>query len=253
MSTSLTTSLCVETIVIMNIQKLALVMTRRMKGLGVTASSLAKAYVRDASISISVFEASTTEAFRSDESYGDENEREASDSKEASQGKVNLLSYKATKKRFRALSYIWYKFQFIASVEISIASDSDCATFSQKVVVCFYELHFKFKLRLPFPHFIRAFQSYFNLTPTTLMLNCWRTILAIQTLENIYGFRVEPCVLLKWYHMKENTHEHLRYVLNARGPKKLSLRLLLVIKIGMKDISLSQLIGENLLMRTQYP
>lgn len=53
------------------------------------------------------------------------------------------------------------------------------------------------------------------------MPNCWRTILAIKILKNIYDFQLDPCILLKWYHVKENTHESFRNILNVHHGKKI--------------------------------
>lgn len=90
--------------------------------------------------------------------------------------------------------------------------------------VVLYVLPFKFGLCFPFPHFIRAFFSYFDLAFVQLIPECWMKIFTIQILENIYGFRLYPCMLLKWYHVKENTHKSFRYMLNVCRSKNIFFR-----------------------------
>lgn len=107
------------------------------------------------------------------------------------------------------------EFYFLEFVELNTASSSEHDTSSRYGAICFYVLLFKFGLRLPFLRFIRAFLSYFGLSSGKLMPNCWRTIMAILVLENLHDFQLDNCILLKWYNVKENTHERDRYMLNA--------------------------------------
>lgn len=77
--------------------------------------------------------------------------------------KENPSSYKLRTRSSKALSQILNEFQFLETIELTMASSSENATSSRDGGVCFYMLIFKFGLRLPLSRFILAFLSYFDL------------------------------------------------------------------------------------------
>lgn len=83
------------------------------------------------------------------------------------------------------------------TVQVSTASRYEGAN-TLESVFWFYKVTFKFGFHLPIPFFIQAFLSYFDLASEKLILNWWRTILAIQILKKVNGFSLVD----HWYFTK---------------------------------------------------
>lgn len=159
--------------------------------------------------------ASTSGAYVGSMSNDFGNEERFAENLSVTYRKEDLSIYKPRSRSFSVLNQIQNEFGFLESIVLSTASSSQHATLFPNGAIWFYVLPFKFRLLTPLSRFIRTLFLYFDLALGKFMPNCWRTILAIQNLENIHGFQLDPCILINWYHVKENTHKRDRNMLNA--------------------------------------
>ena len=79
--------------------------------------------------------------------------------------------------------------------------------------VCFYEVAFVAGFRFPFPNLIREFFAYFGISPSQVLPNVWRTLLAVFS-----------------YFLKEHDYEKGRYTLYRRRGREN-----LIVELSMSD------------------
>ena len=82
--------------------------------------------------------------------------------------------------------------------------------------VCFYEVAFAAGFRFPFPNLIRQFFAYFGISPSQVLPNVWRTLLAVLVLSKSSNVDFGLADLLFSYFLKEHDSEKGRYTLYRR-------------------------------------
>lgn len=82
---------------------------------------------------------------------------------------------------------------------------------------CLYKLPFKYGFRFPLPRLMSELCSYHGISPSQLMPNAWRVLMAIEVLTDRYNITFTVAEVLHVYYLKEHPHDKGRYQLNVRN------------------------------------
>ncbi|XP_057781068.1 uncharacterized protein LOC130999533 [Salvia miltiorrhiza] len=84
-------------------------------------------------------------------------------------------------------------------------------------MVCMYELPFTLGLRLPLPRLVVELCNYYRISPSQLMPNTWRILMAAEVFAERKGFDINIYDVLYAYQLGETRIDKGRYQFNSRS------------------------------------
>ena len=114
------------------------------------------------------------------------------------------------------LEWIRTMFSILDKYQLRLANPKERADWRSLGWVYFYEVMFAAGFRFPFPRLFREFFAYFGMSPSQLLPNIWKTLLALLVLAKSSNMEFELADLLFSYFLKEHDLTKCQYTLYRR-------------------------------------